>query len=170
MDFFENLGTTISSKSKDVAKKAKELAEVAGLNGQISSQEDRLNRVFMELGRSVYESCKSMPDNRWSELFRQADEASAEIEQLKEERNKIKGVRLCPQCSRETPNDALFCPGCGVKLPEDVFENEQEQAQEAKTENAGAEAQINSTEAQVNSIRVQEDSAETPEDSASGMK
>lgn len=38
MDFFSKVSGTISNKSKDVAHKAKELAEIANLNGQVSTQ------------------------------------------------------------------------------------------------------------------------------------
>jgi hypothetical protein len=40
MDFFNKVGSTISSKSKDVTKKAKELAEIAKLTGQIAEKEE----------------------------------------------------------------------------------------------------------------------------------
>ena len=40
MDFFNKVGSSISNKSKNVAKKAKELAEISSLNSQINTQEE----------------------------------------------------------------------------------------------------------------------------------
>ena len=35
MDFFDKIGETISTKSKEVSDKAKDMAEIANLKGQI---------------------------------------------------------------------------------------------------------------------------------------
>lgn len=132
MAFFENLGATISSKGKDVAKKAKELAEVASLNGQISTQEDNINRAFTEMGKALYEKCKSEPDVCWEEQCGQIDACYEEITRLRGEILKVKGVKLCPQCNVEVPDGSAFCPSCGTKMPEEpVEEQPTQEAEEA---------------------------------------
>lgn len=47
MDFFNKVGSTISSKSKDVTKKAKELAEIAKLTGQIAEKEESVKGAYI---------------------------------------------------------------------------------------------------------------------------
>ena len=58
MDFFNKVGSTISSKSKDVTKKAKELAEISKLTGQIAMKEESIKGTYIELGKYVYENQK----------------------------------------------------------------------------------------------------------------
>ncbi len=41
MDFFDKLGATITTKSKDVVQKTKDIAEIVKLNGQIANEEGR---------------------------------------------------------------------------------------------------------------------------------
>lgn len=45
MDLLSRFGSTISNKSKDVARKAKELAEISNLNSQISTQEEIIDKL-----------------------------------------------------------------------------------------------------------------------------
>ena len=45
MDFFDKLGATITTKSKDVVQKTKDIAEIVKLNGQIANEEDAVRAV-----------------------------------------------------------------------------------------------------------------------------
>ena len=56
MAFFDKLGETISSECEEVAKKAKEMAEIAKLNGKISTQEDI---QFIQKEVSKLEACEA---------------------------------------------------------------------------------------------------------------
>ena len=47
MDLLSRFGSTISNKSKDVARKAKELAEISNLNSQISTQEEIIDKLCL---------------------------------------------------------------------------------------------------------------------------
>lgn len=51
MDFFEKLGDTITTKGKEVTGKAKDLAEIANLKGQIGTCEDVIKKNYIEIGR-----------------------------------------------------------------------------------------------------------------------
>ncbi len=117
MDFFSKVGSTISSKSKDVAKKAKELAEVSSLNGQINTQEDIINRLCLEIGKNVYERRDVFPDNALAEKYTAVSNAYAEIERLKSAIISVKGAKQCPSCGVEVVLDAVFCPACGASVP-----------------------------------------------------
>ena len=48
MDFFEKLGDTITTKGKEVTGKAKDLAEIANLKGQIGTCEDVIKKNYIE--------------------------------------------------------------------------------------------------------------------------
>ncbi len=120
MDFFNKFSETITNKSKDVANKAKEIAEVTSLSGKIVTQENLIEKYYKEIGRFVYEHREESCDNGLEERFKLVDAAYEEIERLKSEIRKIKGVKLCESCNTEVPAEAAFCHKCGTAVPEEV--------------------------------------------------
>lgn len=67
MDLLSRFGSTISNKSKDVARKAKELAEISNLNSQISTQEEIIDKLCLEIGKVVYDKRETFPDDELTE-------------------------------------------------------------------------------------------------------
>lgn len=118
MSFFEKVGGTISSKSKDVAKKAKEMAEIAGLNGKISAQEEIIRRNYLEIGKAVFEKYKDGASEDFSEQCEKIEMANTEIDKIKDEILIIKNAKLCPNCGAEVVAENTFCPGCGSAMAE----------------------------------------------------
>lgn len=118
MDFFNKVGSTISSKGKDVTKKAKEIAEISKLTGQIAVKEESIKGTYIELGKYVYETQKEDAPEEVAEKFAVIDAAVEEIESLKREVRKLKGRQMCPDCGKEVSYTAAFCSYCGAKLPE----------------------------------------------------
>ena len=119
MDFFNKVGSTISSKSKDVTKKAKELAEISKLTGQIAMKEESIKGTYIELGKYVYENQKEDAPEEVAEKFAVIDAAVEEIDRLKREVRKLKGRQQCPDCGKEVSYTAAFCQYCGGNPPED---------------------------------------------------
>jgi len=134
MDFFEKLGETISTKSKDVAKKAKEVAEVVSLNAKISTQEDIINKTYAEIGQKYYEKNKQDSFHEFGAEFDTINHAMEEIERLKDEIQTIKNTKICPKCKEEVPTDSAFCSKCGAQ-----FEVESEAPQETPEEEVSKE-------------------------------
>jgi len=128
MDFFEKVGDTFSSKSKEVAKKAKSIAEISNLNGQINSQEKTIDIMYVELGKAYFEQNKDNADDKYAEQCNIIKEAAEKIKTLNDEINKIKGNKVCIGCGAVMDADTLFCPKCGTKNvpvePEVVEEEE----------------------------------------------
>ncbi len=141
MDFFNKVGSTISSKSKDVTKKAKELAEISKLTGQIAMKEESIKGTYIELGKYVYENQKEDAPEEVAEKFAVIDAAVEEIESLKREVRKLKGRQECPDCGKEVSYTAAFCQYCGAKLPEPAPEEvvDEGEVTEVTEEPAGAE-------------------------------
>lgn len=122
MDFFNKVGSTISSKSKDVTKKAKELAEIAKLTGQIAEKEESVKGAYIELGKYVYDTQKEDAPEEVAEKFAVIDATVEEIDHLKKEIRRLKGRQECPDCGKEVSYSAAFCSYCGAKLPEPELE------------------------------------------------
>lgn len=122
MGFFDKVGSTISKTGKDAAAKVKEMAEIAKLNGQITTQEDIVKKNYLEIGKYVYENQKDGAPNEVAEKFAVIDAANEEIAKLKQQINDINGVKYCPQCNGEVAKGVAFCPSCGFKMPEEAPE------------------------------------------------
>ncbi|MDR0963091.1 MAG: zinc ribbon domain-containing protein [Clostridium sp.] len=124
MDILNKAGETITNKGKYVAKKAKDLAEIASLHTQITIQEYNVNRSFQELGKLYYEQVHAGASDDIAQKCGEIDAAVAEIERLKKTVMTLKGIRICPNCGAKiTDQDAIFCSICAAKLPEDEEES-----------------------------------------------
>ena len=110
MDFINKVGSTI-------ARKAKEAAGISSLNSQIGAQEDIINKLCLEIGKTVYEKRQLFPDSVLSEKYTAVSNAYAEIAHLKSEIIALKGAKQCPNCGIEVAMSSSFCPSCGSAVP-----------------------------------------------------
>lgn len=92
MDFFEKVGETITSKGRDVADKAKDMAEVASLRSQIGTCEEVMKKNYLEIGRQYYEKYKDAEENDFAEQCLAITNARNGVEALEEKIREIKGI------------------------------------------------------------------------------
>ncbi len=114
MEFFEKVGGIISTKGKAAADKAKELAEIANLKGQIGSCEEVIRKNYLELGKAYYVAHKE-EENEYIQAIGDAQKAIAD---LRCRIRVLKGTLLCAECGEELPAGTVFCPKCGRKVEE----------------------------------------------------
>lgn len=122
MAFFDKLGEKISSTSKDVAKKTKDLTEIAKINMHIGSEEDKLKIKYLEIGKLYYELYHDTPSEQFINLCEEITASINQIESSKRQILNIKGVKICSNCGAEVLQDAAFCGSCGVKVEEEIPE------------------------------------------------
>lgn len=121
--FLDKLSDTITIKSKEIVKKAKDMADVASLKSQINNQQDIVNRSYMILGKAYYNENKNAPSKDKEEIFQTIQTALEKIENLKLELEAIKGTDYCPNCNAQVSNSATYCSECGIKLEPDMPES-----------------------------------------------
>ena len=92
MDFFEKVGETITSKGKDVAGKAKDMAEIASIRSQINTCEEVIKNNYMEIGKLYYEQLKEAEYNDYIDQCTAITNAKNGVEALEEKIRSIKGV------------------------------------------------------------------------------
>ncbi len=92
MDFFEKIGDTISTKGKEAADKAKELAEIANLKSQISTCEEVIKKNYLEIGRLYYEQYADVPDAPFEKQCKAIRNAKNGVEDLQRKIKEIKGI------------------------------------------------------------------------------
>ena len=115
MAFFEKLGEKISSTSKDVAKKTKDLADITRINMQISGEEDNIKDLYNQIGKKYYELYPNSNGAEFETLCNSVTESLAKIDTYKEQIQSIKGVKKCSNCGAEIDDNSVFCGICGNK-------------------------------------------------------
>lgn len=92
MDILEKIGDTISAKGREAADKAKEVAEIANLRGQIATCEEVIKKNYLELGKLYYELYGDMEEESFAKQCRAIKNARHGVEELQQKINDIKGL------------------------------------------------------------------------------
>lgn len=146
MAFFDDLSKKLTQAGQATIQKTKEIADITRINSNISDEEKRINNFYTEIGK-LYVSLHSEDfENDFTSMFDGINAAQAKIKELKKELEQIKGVKKCPNCGAEVNNEAVFCSGCGGKMPQEEQEAGEEPAvAEAATEEKAEEAATEET-------------------------
>jgi len=148
MDILNRVSDTITSASRDIARKTRETAEVARLNSAISGCQDRMKRTYLQIGEMYYMETKGSPYPDYEQLFQVIEECHRQIKGYRETISKVREnnegtvkefTEVCPQCGKTVETGAAYCSRCGAKMNEsstETMESEEiiEEAQEVEAE------------------------------------
>lgn len=138
MGFVEQLSATISSVSKDVGERAKEVSGIARLRFDIRTKQDFLREQYVIVGKAYYEAHKDeeVPEK---ENFMKIKEALDEIKNMELQILELKKIRRCPECGAEASDTAVYCSRCGEKLSPVTHEKEDPMSDIFEEEDASEE-------------------------------
>lgn len=126
MDLLNDIGKKITETAKTVTKKSEDIVEITKLNLAISSEEEKIKRIFYEIGCELYRSYTNGTTGR--ELYESKCEEVKQIEEnissLKERLLLLKRNKTCKACNSIVSLEVNYCPNCGEKLekPEKCIE------------------------------------------------
>ena len=139
MGFFDNLGKKASRAYDVTAEKTSKIAKEAKLRMKINENKSDINNLYKEIGKKVYEKhIKEENIDIKTELEEECtkiDVLSTEIETCLKSILELKNKKQCVKCHTEIEFDAVFCPKCGEKQPEEVKEVEVVVEEKEETEN-----------------------------------
>lgn len=115
----EDISETIAGAGKDMSQKAKDFSEIAKLAMDIRTKEDRVQKMYAELGKKYYDMHMNDAESEYEEISSIAS-ALEEIEQMKKNLKELKGTKICPACGAEIGKDDVFCKACGKKTTSEV--------------------------------------------------
>lgn len=90
MAFFDNLGKKIGSAAEATASKAKEVAEVTKLNSKVNEEERTVEKLYLEIGKAIYQADKDNPESVVFELLSKVTSSLNTVEQLKAKIEEVK--------------------------------------------------------------------------------
>lgn len=117
MAFLENLGKKVGEAAQAAAKKSSEIVEVTKLNANIGSEEDKIQKLYTQIGKAIYEEFISPGETKedFKALCSQITEHEQNIKALREKIADVKGTRQCASCGAELDKSQIFCSKCGTR-------------------------------------------------------
>ena len=153
MEFFDKLTKKASETYKGAAEKTGKIAKEAKLKIKINEAKSKINDIYEEIGKKVYQKHTSNEEccikEELEEECAKIDELSAEIEGYHKEILALSNVKACVSCGDHMAKEAKFCPKCGTEQPEIkeepakevevIDENEEDVEVEVSEEDASTE-------------------------------
>jgi len=121
VNFLDNISKNISKRVTEVAqvaaKKSSEVVEITKLNMSINAEEDKIQKLYEEIGKIIYDCFKSQEDvpEEIKEFCAEIQESENNIKKYKKRILELKSLKLCPNCGAELEGDENFCPQCGAR-------------------------------------------------------
>lgn len=125
-EFFEDLGKRITETAEVVTKKTEEVVEIQKIKSQIRVMERNNERDFKDIGKIIYDRFKKgeVLNAKVVELCEAIESREESIETYIKEVAERKGVTVCSNCKGQLAKEMIYCPKCGTKVEEDIFEEE----------------------------------------------
>lgn len=117
MSFIENITKKVAQTAKSAAKKSGEIVEVTKLNINIASEEEKIEKLFVEIGQCIYQQYLDNMDvdDCFKQHVSQIDELRKNIDDIKKKIMQVKNSKTCNNCNCEISNTAIYCFNCGKK-------------------------------------------------------
>lgn len=153
MEFFDGM-----------AQKTKNISEIMKLTAAVSSEKERQEKIYRELGETYYKVYGDRAESELMEMCTQIRESKETVENYEKEILALKGIVVCPACGYEVSIHFNFCNNCGHKMKEiqeeqpsvDELIQEEEEASAAKESVEEILAEEQQSEEEVEPISTEE--------------
>lgn len=167
MGFFDTIGKKASEAYSATTKKTGEIAKETKLKMKIAENKSKINDLYEEIGKKVYEKhVKDESIDIKSELEDECTKIDVLVSEIKSCQTSIlelKDRKKCPKCDSEIDSNAVFCPKCGEKQPEETVVEAEIVTDETTDESKTEESTEVKTEEKETSIENEENKVEGEE-------
>ena len=113
----KKVGDVATETYNTVAEKSSKMFEDAKLRMAISSKENDIEEIFIEIGKTVYDDYKSGKDvgKTFTKEAKKIDSLNQEIAEMNTKILYNKKQRVCEKCGKIIPLESTFCSACGAK-------------------------------------------------------
>lgn len=124
MSVLDNITKKVTDTAKAAAKKSGSVVEVTKLNMNINTEEEKVRKVYSDMGRMLYEDYTEGKNvgERLLEHCVKIDEIIQGIDDMKQKILELKNVKACPNCGMELEVDMTYCYKCGKKQEDEEIE------------------------------------------------
>ena len=123
MEFFDKLTKKASETYKGAAEKTGKIAKEAKLKMKISDNKSKINSLYQEIGKKVYQKHTANENLNIKEDLEEEcskiDAYVAEIEEYHKEILDLSDMKICIKCGEHMEKQAKFCPKCGTEQPQE---------------------------------------------------
>ena len=130
MEFFDGM-----------AQKTKNISEIMKLTAAVSSEKERQEKIYRELGETYYKVYGDRAESELMEMCTQIRESKEAVENYEKEILALKGIVVCPACGYEVSIHFNFCNNCGDRIVKEILEEEASAAKESVEEILAEEQQ-----------------------------
>ena len=113
----DNITRKVTDTAKAAAKKSGSVVEVTRLNMNIGAEEEKVRKIYNEMGKQLYEDYteRKIVGETLLEHCEKIDEIIRNIDEMREKILELKNVKACPNCGMELDVDMDYCYKCGRK-------------------------------------------------------
>lgn len=117
----------ITKVGKGVTQRTRKFRDSFSLRMQLNEKEEEIEKYYLELGHRFYADHADIPPEEYQECMNAIRGLQEEIIDAREQLKLLQGIRLCPECQKENPIDAVFCAYCGHAFPPLISEPKEEE-------------------------------------------
>lgn len=120
MDFIDDLKKNVADITKKVCQKSNDVIEMQKLRMKKGSLESDLRDTFVKMGEIGYSKYLAGDETLCDEIIALCEQVKANkeaIDEVKEQMNKLKGTKECPNCHAVLDKEDAFCAKCGTEVP-----------------------------------------------------
>lgn len=117
-EFFDKVKGMVSKTAKDAVKVSGDAVEYTKLKFKSGELNDKLNKLYAELGKIVYASMTdSEGDTENAEdICQQITLIKNQLEEVENELSSVTNKTTCSSCGAKVDADSTFCSKCGQKF------------------------------------------------------
>lgn len=142
MSFFKKITETVSKGVSTATEKAQQTVEITRLNSQISGKRKEIEKLFTDIGESVYEAYRahdlSLAEAKVIPACEKIVAIHSQIAALDDRIKELRNEKDCV-CGQRVPYDVRFCPSCGHPFPD---HHQEQLPNEERSEAADAEVDV----------------------------
>lgn len=120
MAIWDDITKKASVLTGKAVQQARDLTELAKLQGQIFEAEKSANDCYNQLGRLYAAKHPEDYEEGFGDLIAAAAKAEDRIRSLRKEVRDVKGLTVCDKCGAEVSKDDTFCSACGAEIPKEA--------------------------------------------------
>lgn len=116
MAFIDDLSAKLNRAGNAAVQKTQEVTELARLNGQINTDNQKIQSIFTQIGNLYFRKFKNNPDPDFRKYISEIISLEKDLEGCQNRILEIKSLILCPNCHAAIAAGSVFCSECGVRV------------------------------------------------------